>query len=281
LIGIDDRFAEVPQFGLLTGACCHPGSVQAQLMGTGARIAGFMLYLALSYGMVYFLLGTKRSLGGWNNKEQLISPAIMGAIILIIAIGTMLVGPLPALLLAVSLVAFAGYVRSSEVLTSLGVTVSDRASWARMLSRVIGAIGSLMRGPAMGLVHYGLGCARHPGIIAARRALAAGIGRLAGAESSTRRDDHDHTAQALTEQGTAQALTEQATPQALTEQGTAQALTEQGQPPPLEFAEGKPPLSSAEEHGLDAVRAALTPPKQGRPLTRDQAKRLLDCLEGR
>ena len=250
-------------------------------MGTGAKIAGFMLYLALSYGMVYFLLGTKRSLGGWNNKEQLISPAIMGAIILIIAIGTMLVGPLPALLLAVSLVAFAGYVRSSEVLTSLGVTVSDRASWARMLSRVIGAIGSLMRGPAMGLVHYGLGCARHPGIIAARRALAAGIGRLAGAEFSTRRDDHDHTAQALTEQGTAQALTEQATPQALTEQGTAQALTEQGQPPPLEFAEGKPPLSSAEEHGLDAVRAALTPPKQGRPLTRDQAKRLLDCLEGR
>jgi hypothetical protein len=232
-------------------------------MGTGARIAGFMLYLALSYGMVYFLLGTKRSLGGWNNKEQLISPAIMGAIILIIAIGTMLVGPLPALLLAVSLVAFAGYVRSSEVLTSLGVTVSDRASLARILSRVIGAIGSLMRGPAMGLVHYGLGCARHPGIIAARRALAAGIGRLAGAESGTRRDDHDHTAQALTEQG------------------TAQALTEQGQPPPLEFAEGKPPLSSAEEHGLDAVRAALTPPKQGRPLTRDQAKRLLDCLEGR
>jgi hypothetical protein len=277
-------------------------------MGTGARIAGFMLYLALSYGTVYFLLGTKRSLGGWNNKEQLISPAIMGAIILIIAIGTMLVGPLPALLLAVSLVAFAGYVRSSEVLTSLGVTVSDRASLARILSRVIGAIGSLMRGPAMGLVHYGLGCARHPGIIAARRALAAGIGRLAGAESGTRRDDHDHTAQALTEQGTAQtlteqgtaqalteqgtvqalteqgpvqALTEQGTAQALTEQGTAQALTEQGQPPPLEFAEGKPPLSSAEEHGLDAVRAALTPPKQGRPLTRDQAKRLLDCLEGR
>jgi hypothetical protein len=244
----------MPQFSLLTGASFHHGSVQAQLMGTGARIAGFMLYLALSYGTVYFLLGTKRSLGGWNNKEQLISPAIMGAIILILAIGTMLVGPFPALLLAVSLVAFAGYVRSSEALTSLGVTVSDRASFARMLSSVIGAIGSLMRGPAMGLVHFGLRCARHPGIIAPRRALAARVGRLAGAEFSTRRDDHNHT---------------------------AQALTEQGQPPPLDFAEGKPPLSSAEEHGLDAVRTALTPPKQGRPLTRDQAKRLLDCLEGR
>jgi hypothetical protein len=232
-------------------------------MGTGARIAGFMLYLALSYGMVYFLLGTKRSLGGWNNKEQLISPAIMGAIILIIAIGTILVGPFPALLLAVSLVAFAGYVRSSEALASLGVTVSDRASFARMLSSVIGAIGSLMRGPAIGLVHFGLGCARHPGLIAARRALAAGVGRLAGAESSTRRDVHNHTAQALTEHG-------QPPPQDFAESK-----------PPLNSAEDKPPLSAAEEHGLDAVRAALTPPKQGRPLTRDQAKRLLDCLEGR
>ena len=67
-------------------------------MGTGARIAGFMVYLALSYGMVYFLLGTKRSLGGWNNKEQLISPAIMGAMISIIAIGTILVGPFPGAL---------------------------------------------------------------------------------------------------------------------------------------------------------------------------------------
>jgi hypothetical protein len=131
------------------------------------------------------------------------------------------------------------------------------------LSSVIGAIGSLMRGPAIGLVHFGLGCARHPGLIAARRALAAGVGRLAGAESSTRRDVHNHTAQALTEHG-------QPPPQDFAESK-----------PPLNSAEDKPPLSAAEEHGLDAVRAALTPPKQGRPLTRDQAKRLLDCLEGR
>jgi hypothetical protein len=234
-------------------------------MGTGARIAGFMLYLALSYGMVYFLLGTKRSLGGWNNKEQLISPAIMGAIVLIIAIGTMLVGPLPALLLAVSLVAFAGYVRSSEALTSLGVTVSDGATFARMLSRVIGAIGSLMRGPAMGLVHYGLGCARHPRIIATRRALATGVGRLASARASTRRDDdHDHAARAPDDHD-----------------HTAQAPIEQSQPPPPDLAEAEPPLSAAEEHGLDAVRTALTLPKQGQSLTRDQTKRLLDCLEGR
>jgi hypothetical protein len=35
---------------------------------------------------------------------------------------------------------------------------------------------------AMGLVHYALGYARHPVFIAARRALAAGLARVAGAE---------------------------------------------------------------------------------------------------
>jgi hypothetical protein len=122
---------EVPKFGLAMGAYFDHGSGEAQLAAMGARIVVFMLYLALSYGMVYFLLGTKRSLRGWNTKEQLISPAIMAAIILIIAIGTILVGPLPMVLLAVSLVAFVGYVRSSEVLASLGVTASDRTSLAR------------------------------------------------------------------------------------------------------------------------------------------------------
>jgi hypothetical protein len=107
---------DVPKFGLPSGAYFDHGSGQAQLTAMGARIVGFMFYLALSYGVVYFLLATKRSLGGWNTKEQLISPAIMAAIILIIAIGTMLVVPLPSVLLAVSLVAFAGYVRSSEAL---------------------------------------------------------------------------------------------------------------------------------------------------------------------
>jgi hypothetical protein len=278
----------VPQFGLPTEAYFDYGSVQAQLMATGARIAGFMLYLALSYGMVYFLLGTKRSLGGWNNKEQLISPAIMGAIILIIAIGTMLVGPFPALLLAVSLVGFAGYVRSSEALASLGVTVSDRASFARMLSSVIGTIGSLMRELAMGLAHHGLGYARHPLFVAARRALAASVARLARAEV--------RTAATLSEslpEDTARPLADQSEESEAVNMVSVlssrcddhncapEAATDQGQPPHPGSAEGTPPLSSAEAHGLDAVQAALAPPKQARPLTRDQAKRLLDCLEGR
>jgi hypothetical protein len=72
---------DVPKFGLPTGAYFDHGSGQAQLTAMGARIVGFMCYLILSYGMVYFLLATKRSLGGWNTKEQLISPAIMAAII--------------------------------------------------------------------------------------------------------------------------------------------------------------------------------------------------------
>jgi len=242
----------------------------------GARIVGFMFYLVLSYGMVYFLLATKRSLGGWNTKEQLISPAIMAAIILIIAVGTMLVGPLPTVLLAVSLIAFAGYVRSSEALASLGVTASDR-SLARMLSSVIGSIGSMMQGLAMGSVHYGLGRARHPVFIAARRALAAGLARVAGAEfrkaEKLSESPPEDTALRLADQSEeSEAVNMESVVSGNDVNHTAQAHTDQGRPPPL---------SSAEEHGLDAVRAALGSPMQGRPLTRDQVKRLLECLEGR
>jgi hypothetical protein len=268
---------DVPKFGLPTGAYFDHRSGQAQLTAMGARIVGFMLYLVLSYGMVYFLLATKRSLGGWNTKGQLISPAIMVAIILIIAIGTMLVGPLPTVLLAVSLVAFAGYVRSSEALASLGVTASDRTSLVRMLSSVIGSIGSMMQGLAMGSVHYGLGCARHPVFIAARRALGAGLARVAGAEfrkvGKPSNSPPEDTARRLADQSEeSEAVNSESVVSCNDVNHTAEALTDQGQPPPL---------SSAEEHGLDAVRAALGPPMQGRPLTRDQAKRLLDCLEGR
>jgi hypothetical protein len=267
----------------------------------GARIVGFMFYLVLSYGMVYFLLATKRSLGGWNTKEQLISPAIMAAIILIIAIGTVLVGPLPTVLLAVSLIAFAGYVRSSEALASLGVTAGDRASLACMLSRVIGSIGSLMQGLAMGSVRYGFGCARHPVFIAARRALAAGLARVAGAEfgkaGKLSESLPEDTARRLADQSeeseavNIESVVPEDTARRLAGQSeesdavnvesvvshddvdhTVRALADQGRPPPL---------STAEEHGLDAVRAALGSPIQGRPLTRDQVKRLLECLEGR
>jgi hypothetical protein len=243
----------------------------------GARIVGFMFYLVLSYGMVYFLLATKRSLGGWNTKEQLISPAIMAAIILIIAIGTMLVGPLPTVLLAVSLIAFAGYVRSSEALASLGVTASDRASLARMLSRVIGSIGSLMQGLAMGSVRYGFRCARHPVFIAGRRALAAGLARVAGAEfgkaGKLSESLPEDTARRLAGQSEeSEAVNVESVVSHDDVDHTVRALADQGRPPPL---------STAEEHGLDAVRAALGSPIQGRPLTRDQVKRLLECLEGR
>jgi hypothetical protein len=243
----------------------------------GARIVGFMFYLVLSYGMVYFLLATKRSLGGWNTKEQLISPAIMAAIILIIAIGTVLVGPLPTVLLAVSLIAFAGYVRSSEALASLGVTAGDRASLACMLSRVIGSIGSLMQGLAMGSVRYGFRCARHPVFIAGRRALAAGLARVAGAEfgkaGKLSESLPEDTARRLAGQSEeSEAVNVESVVSHDDVDHTVRALADQGRPPPL---------STAEEHGLDAVRAALGSPIQGRPLTRDQVKRLLECLEGR
>jgi hypothetical protein len=188
-----------------------------------------------------------------------------------------LVGPLPTVLLAVSLIAFAGYVRSSEALASLGVTASDRASLARMLSRVIGSIGSLMQGLAMGSVRYGFGCARHPVFIAARRALAAGLARVAGAEfgkaGKLSESLPEDTARRLADQSEeSEAVNVESVVSHDDVDHTVQALADQGRPPPL---------STAEEHGLDAVRAALGSPIQGRPLTRDQVKRLLECLEGR
>jgi hypothetical protein len=148
---------------------------------------------------------------------------------------------------------------------------------ARMLSSVIGSIGSLMQGLAMGLVQYGLGCARHPVFIAARRALAAGLARVAGAEFRKAGKLSGSLPEDAAQQWADQS--EESEPVNIESvlsrndvDHTEQALTDQGQPPPL---------SSAEEHGLDAVRAALGSPMQGRPLTRDQVKRLLECLDGR
>jgi hypothetical protein len=225
----------------------------------GERIIGFILFLALSYGTIYFLFGAKRFLTGWNATEPLISAAITAATILILAVGTMLVGPVPMVLLVVSLVAFIAYLRASEALPS------GAAPLAGMLPSLAGSLGLLRRGLTMGLA-YGMACARHPSVAAARRELAEGAARLAAniqsrirkpasaADLNSRGDDHAPIAQA------------QALPVA--------------EPPPV--PEPPPILSFAEEHGLDAVRAALVAPKPSEPLlTREQAKRLLDHLEGR
>jgi predicted lipid-binding transport protein (Tim44 family) len=146
-----------------------------------------------------------------------------------------------------------------------------------MLSSVIGSIGSLMQGLAIGLVHYVLGCARHPVFIAVQRALAAALASVAGAEfrkaGKLSESPPEDTARPLADQSEeSEAVNKESVVSHNDVNHTAQVLTDQGQPPPL---------SSAEEHGLDAVRAALGSPMQGRPLTRDQVKRLLECLEGR
>src|SRR6266478_5667628 len=98
-----------------------------------------MLYLALSYGMIYVLI-SKRFLRGWNMKEPQVRAAILIAIILIIAVGTMLVGPLPMVFLVVALVAFIDYVRSSEALSAYDHS-NHTSSWRRMLPVLIGLIG--------------------------------------------------------------------------------------------------------------------------------------------
>jgi hypothetical protein len=233
----------------------------------GAKIVGFILYLALSYGVIYVLI-SKRFLREWNVKEPQLRAAIIAAIVLIIAVGTMLVGPLPMVLMAVALVAFIDYVRSSE---SLAATAGDRMPSWRMPPSLVGSIDSLRRwltrrwltrrSLTNASTYHGLVRILHPVLPVARRALTAGVDRLSGYfRSLTARASDHHSGGELSAPGNDRGHTAQAPPVEV-------------QPPPLSLAEG---------HGLFAVRTALTPTKQvERMPTREEAKRLLDRLEGR
>jgi hypothetical protein len=241
----------------------------------GAKILGFILYLTLSYGVIYLLV-SKRFLQGWNIKETQVKAAILAAIVVIIAVGTMLVGPLPMVLLVVALVAFIDYVRSSETLAE---TAGDRAPDWRLLPSLIDSIALSRRGLAMGSAYYDR--VRPLVVPAVQRVLAWGATRLSGVprlSGITRLSGYvqslsSRATRALNRSSESRGRGDGPTP-------TAQALPEEAQPPPPPPA--PPPLTLAEGHGLDAVRAALEPPKQERRVpTRDEAKRLLDRLEGR
>jgi hypothetical protein len=233
----------------------------------GTKIVGFILYLTLSYGVIYLLV-SKRFLQGWNIKETQVKAAILVAIVVIIAVGTMLVGPLPMVLLVVALAAFIDYVRSSEALAG---TAGDRAPDWRLLPSLIDSIALLRRGLAMGSAYYGR--VRPLVVPAARRALAWGVARLSGVASLSGYVQSLTTCTTRALNGNSESESRGDDPTL-----TAQAPPDEVQPPPL-----PPPLTLAEGHGLDAVRAALLePPKQaGRVPTRDEARRLLDHLEGR
>jgi hypothetical protein len=279
----------------------------------GARIAGFILYLALSYGVIYVLI-SKRFLRGWNVTEPQVRAAILAAIVIIIAVGTMLVGPLPMVLMFVALVAFIDYVRSSE---ALAVIAGDSAPDWRPLPSLVGAIGSLRRVLNMASADHGFDRVRHVAIPAARRALAVSVAKLSGyvrslsgkpggdaGELSVRGDnplnmasaDHglDRVRHAVIPaarralamglaklSGYVRSLSRKPDGNAVELSAHGGDQTPAGQAPP-DQVQPPPPLTLAEGHGLDAVRAALAPPNPaGRSPTRDEAKRLLDHLEGR
>jgi len=192
----------------------------------------------------------------------------------------MLVGPLPMVLVVVALVAFIDYIRSSETLAE---TAGDRAPDWRLLPSLTDSIALLRRGLAIGSAYYDR--VRPLVVPAAQRARAWGVARLsevAGPSGVARLSGITRLSRYV------QSLSTRAT-RALnrnSESGgrgdelthTAQTLPDEVQPPPPP----PPPLTLAEGHGLDAVRAALEPPKQERRVpTRDEARRLLDHLEGR
>jgi hypothetical protein len=153
----------------------------------GARIVGFILYLALSYGVIYVLI-SERFLRERNIKVPQPKAAIAVAIILIIAVGTMLVGPLPMVLMVIALFAFIDYVRSSESLATAG----DRTPSWRMPPGLIGAIDSLRqrltnastdswrRRLTDASTYQGVVRVLQPVLPLARRVLAVGVDKVSG-----------------------------------------------------------------------------------------------------
>jgi hypothetical protein len=219
------------------------------------RIIGFILYLAVSYGAIYFLVGTKRAGEGSNTKELLANPVLIAAVIAIIAVGAMLVGPFTAVFLAVALFAFIACLRSSDVPPLDGVTA--REMLVRLGPLAVQAIALLRRGVEMGLA-YGSEYAKRPAVARALPAFTESIAKLQGYIRSRIRKTAGKPAKS------GNTTSEKAPPAATP-----------GAPEPAPA----PVLTLAEGTGLDAVRAALAPQKPA-GLTRDQAKRLLDHLEG-
>jgi len=260
----------------------------------GGKIIGFILYLVLSYGVIYALT-SKRFRRGWNIGEQQVRAAVLIAMAVIIAVGTMLVGPLPMVLLVVALVAFIDYIRSSE---TLAATTTDSTPDWRLLPSLIGSIGWLKRELTIASAHRGVDRVRlltpslFGSILSLKRMLATasahhGVDRvrhlapsLLGSIASLKRT----LATASAHYGLDEVrslLTRKPGPDgdlnacSVDQPPAAPAASDQTQPPP-------PPLTLAEGQGLHAVQAAMAPPRPaGRMPTRDEAKRLLDHLEGR
>jgi len=219
----------------------------------GVRILEFILYLAVSYGVIYFLVGAKRA--GEGSKELLANPVLIAAVVAIIVVGAMLVGPLPTIFLTIALFAFIAYLRSSDV-PPLDAAAA-RELLARLQPLAIGAIGLSRRGLALGIAR-GAEYARGPALAEARGRLERVVAKLDGYVRSRLRKSGSK-------------------PHAAGDDSVEEVRPAQAPAPPE--PEPPPMLTLAEGHGLDAVRAALEASKPA-GLTREQAKRLLDHLEG-
>jgi hypothetical protein len=278
----------------------------------GAKIIGFILYLALSYGVIFALI-SKRFRSGWNIGGQRVRAAVLIAMAVIIAVGTMLVGPLPMVLLVVALVAFIDYIRASETLAAtatdstpdwqllpsligtIGWTIASAhrgVDRVRLLApRLLGSIASLKRTLATALAHCGVDRLRHlaPSLLGSiaslKRTLATasahhGVDRIWSLVFPAARRALAVGVERLSEHFCSLTLTRKPGPDgdlnacSADQPPVAPAPPDQVQPPPL-------PLTLAEGHGLYAVRAALAPPRPVGPehpntdRVRDNLARLL------
>jgi hypothetical protein len=144
------------------------------------------------------------------------------------------------------------------VMASRGVAASDRNPLVHTLPIATGLVELLSRWLAIGVAEFDLRYGRHPVVIAARRTISERIAILMGylrshaRKPGNRGDDHAPMSQEFADPSRVQA-------------GVAAGG--------VGLPERNPP---------DAEQAAPAPPRElRRQLTRDEVKRLLDCLERR
>jgi hypothetical protein len=220
------------------------------------EILGFFLIPALSFGALYFLLGPEPAASGWRANETHVGAAVIGTVVVSATLVAMLVGLLPTVLLVVTLVAFIADRSSKEPL--------DLHAVSDLMRGLMGLIGLLKEKLPELLARADLDrVRRHPAFAAARRTVEPGYAKAAELLRPFVR-------------------------------GVAAKYKRAHAPRREARANGAQPAVSAGSSGIEAAVPVSTGiPGQPAPdakadilrrpgprLTRDQARRLLDELEG-
>jgi hypothetical protein len=220
------------------------------------EILGFFLILALSFGVLYFLIGPKPAASGWHANETHVGAAVIGTVVVSATLVAMLVGLLPTVLLVVTLVAFIADRSSKEPL--------DLRAVSDLMQGLMGLTGLLKEKFPELLARADLGrVRRHPTFAAARHTLEPGYTKAAELLRAFVRSVAAKYKRAQAPRRKARANGAQPSVSAGSSGIEAAVPVSTGIP-------GQP----SPDAEADILR------KPGLRLTRDQARRLLDELEG-